>query len=191
MKKGFIISAVAAISIILIGAGFMVDKQVYKIPDNPYFQQLNTTQLFTETGEIADSVVFEYVAAQSNAKWKAYRVKVNSVGADTLFSKIFPIVSGNTQIYCIVDSLAGDSLAASLYLGLYRGLAYGDSLGFQWHLLKTFSGTAASDTLIATLKDSTWFADQASPYGMLKIVENDSTVLGWFFDIFGYEGRGR
>lgn len=181
--------AIAAIMLIAAAQGIVVDS--WKIPDNPYFQQLTSASLFTGVGSTSDSVVIELVATESNDHYAAYRVKINKVGHDTLFSKIFPLVSANTTIYGKSDSLAGDSVPAKIFLGLYRGLGFGDSLGFEWHLLETFSGDGNLDTFKYVLKDSAWFADEASPYGMLKITEGDSCKIGWFIDIFGYEGRGK
>jgi len=192
MKKGFGISFLfAAIAVILIAAANGIVVDVWKFPDAPYFQQLDTRKLFQSGYAVSDSVILQAVAAQSNANYKASRVKVNKVGRDTLFSNIFPIVSGYTTIYGSADSLAGDSVPAKLYLGLYRGLAFGDSLGFEWYLLETFSGDGGLDTFMYVLKDSAWFADRASPYAVLKVEEGDSCIIGWYFDIFGYEGRGR
>lgn len=192
MRKKYYLILLLAATFTFLATQVVVDSAVYKFPENPYFQQINTVWLFKDTGETADSVILERVSAQSNQKHSAYRMKVNKTGKDTIFSKIFPVVSANTAIYVTYDSLAGDSGDAKLSIGLYRGLGFGDSLGFIWYPLETFAGNnGGTDTAKYVLKDSSWFADEASPYAMLRIEEVDSTILGWMIDIFGYEGRGK
>lgn len=176
---------------LIIGAaeGVFVDTD-YKFPNNPYFQHLDANSLFKNQGETADSVVLERVAAQGNKEVGAYRAKINKIGRDSLLSKIFPIETGNTSIFVNPDSLKGTP-RAKISLGLYRGIGFGDSLGFEYRILRNFSTAGSLDTFRVTLVDSAWFAEQASPYGIIKIEETDSTIIGWFINIIAYRGRGK
>lgn len=164
----------------------------YKLPTNPAFTQMTTVDLFSNVGQTSDSVTLERVAAKSNSKYSSYRVKVYRVGPDTLLSKHFQLNSSWLTIRGSVDSLSrgaagNDNVSAKLYFGKYVGLAFGDSLGFKWYLLETFTQGGA-DTFQYRLKDSTWMTNDAAPYGGLKIEEGDSNVLGWNFDVFNYKG---
>lgn len=177
---------VLTMAIWFIGA-IIQDRPQY--PNNGYFSVFDTRNLFKALSSVDDSVIVErYSTKESGPPYGVssttspyVRMYVDKVGADTIYSVIFPIYSANAILAGECDSLSGDSVHCDLFFGLYRGQAYGDNLGMEWYHLEEFEKGEA-DTFKINLYDSTWFKNEASPWGMIMIAEKGNQKISWSLD---------